>query len=215
MSRGFPIIFIAIALVCLATAPLTVCEAKSGDLVSIFSGKDLTGWEMIDAQTWSAKDGILYVAQGGGGWLKSTKQYKDFILELEYKLEKGGNSGVFLRALREGNPAFSGMEIQILDDHGKEPTIHSTGSLYDAVAPLVNASKPAGEWNKYRISLKGNRLKARLNGKDILDTNLADPELNARMADDRKFDKRAQVGFIGLQAYGNPVQFRKIKIREL
>jgi hypothetical protein len=214
MSRKTAVLFsIVIALVCLCMA--SICTAISGGFIPMLNGNDLTGWEQIGAQTWSVHDGVLYVTKGGTGWLKSTKQYKDFDLELEYKLEKGSNSGVFLRALREGNPAFSGMEIQMLDDFGKKPNIHSTGALYDAVAPSVNATKPAGEWNHYQILLKGNRLTVRLNGKRIIRVNLADHALNARLADELKFDKRAQVGFIGLQAYDNPVQYRNIRIREL
>ena len=69
----------------------------------------------------------------------------DVILELEYAINDGGNSGVFIHSALEKNPAFTGHEMQILADYGKEPKKFTTGSLYDVVAPAKNMSKPHGE----------------------------------------------------------------------
>ena len=86
-----------------------------------------------------------------GSWLRTEKAYGDFTLDFEYAINKSGNSGVFLRSALEKNPAFSGHEMQILDDHGRAPAKFTSGSLYDVVAPAKNMSKPAGDWNQVHI----------------------------------------------------------------
>jgi hypothetical protein len=181
---------------------------------AIFNGTDLSGWQVAGADAWSVKDGVLECSGRGGGWIHTNAQYRDFVLRLEYKVAKDGNSGIFLRAAPQGNPAFSGMEIQVLDDYGEPPDKHSAGSLYDAVAPVVNASKPAGEWNQVEITLWGDDLTIIMNGQKLYSVNLADPGLNATQAEDRKFPNRAQVGYIGLQNHGSQVWYRNIRINE-
>ena len=88
----------------------------------LFNGKDLTGWQPIGgaATSWHVEDDMLYCSGGGGGWLSTDKEYANFELELEFRLPPGGNSGVFLRAPKEGDGAYAGMEIQVLDDEAKE-----------------------------------------------------------------------------------------------
>src|SRR5947209_20633795 len=112
---------------------------------SLFNGKDLTGWQVNDKgniNVWGAENGILYVSGSGGGWLMTDKEYGDFELRLEYKIPKGGNSGVGIRSPLQGDPAYVGMEIQLIDDvnWGKlEPWQH-TGSIYNVepAAKLAN-----------------------------------------------------------------------------
>src|SRR5438874_594750 len=85
----------------------------------IFNGKDLTGWTVNEGgqmKYWGAENGILFVTGGGGGWLMTEKEYGDFVISLEYKMPKHGNSGVALRSPMKGDPAYVGMEIQLLDD---------------------------------------------------------------------------------------------------
>ena len=92
----------------------------------------------------------------------------------------GSNSGIFLRAGRTGNPAFSGMELQILSDAGKPADVHSTGSLYGAVAPTKNMAKPDGEWNQVEITAIKREVTAIWNGEKILDVQLDDPKYHKR-----------------------------------
>src|SRR5699024_104271 len=128
----------------------------------LFNERDLTGWTRVggDAGGWHADDGILYTEGSGekwkkgagGGWLSTTETYDDFKLQLEYRLPEGGNSGIFLRAPHEGDPAYEGLEIQLLDDDaeqyaGLEPWQY-TGSIYDVQAPSGRSSKQAGQWQK-------------------------------------------------------------------
>src|SRR3954462_11779989 len=104
-------------------AALAPAQAPEG-FTPLFNGKDLTGWKATGkTDVWGAENGVLYVAGGGGGWLLTEKEFKDFELRLEYKMPKMGNSGVGLRTPLPGqqpkgkgwDPAYVGMEIQLLD----------------------------------------------------------------------------------------------------
>ncbi|HWH72370.1 MAG TPA: DUF1080 domain-containing protein [Candidatus Sulfotelmatobacter sp.] len=182
-------------------------EAAPKDL---FNGRDLTGWVAMHGGQWSIENGVLIGHDGtnwstnpqvSGSWLRTEKEYGDFVLELEYAINAKGNSGIHFRAGLEKNPSFTGYEMQILDDAGREPKKTTTGSLYDVVVPTKNMSKPAGEWNKVRITCKGNRIQVNLNGEDIIDF---------------QGDRRTR-GYIGFQNHDNHavVKFRKIRLTEL
>ncbi len=223
------IMFIA-AFACVVSAvpsgaqKLTPKEKKQG-YVSLFDGKDLSGWTMMDAQDWSVKNGIL-ITQGKGGWLRSDNMYKDFELQLDFKMSPSHaldvnsltNSGVMLRSLKDGNPSFSGMEIQIIDDHGRSKSFQlqwqRCGALYGAVPPAMDATKPAGEWNHYDITLVGGHLNVKLNGKVVVNVpNLYDPAFNKTIAEGAPFTQRVKQGYIGLQSHTNEVDFRNIAIK--
>jgi len=106
------------------------------------------------------------------------------------------------------------MEIQILDDYGREPDVHSNGALYAAVKPAVNPSKPAGQWNSREIVCIGRRIKVSENGKRLYAVNLDDPAYNSG-PDAPNLGRRLPAGFIGLQNHGSPVEFRNIRIKDM
>jgi len=197
-----------------AAPPPAVDNQWEQAFTPMFNGVDLTGWQVMGSESWSVQDGVLECSGEGGGWIRSERQYRDFVLRLEYRVTPDANSGIFIRSALEGNPAFSGMEIQVLDDYGEPPDTHSAGSLYDAVAPAVNASKPAGEWNQVEITCWGDNLVVFMNGQKLYAINLADPALNATQAEERKFPNRAQTGYIGLQNHGAAVAYRNLRINE-
>jgi hypothetical protein len=181
----------------------------------LFNGQNLNGWKVHDGKmdVWGAEKGILYVEGGGGGWLMTEKQYGDFELRLEFKMPKKGNSGVGLRAPRKGDPAYQGMEIQLLDDDNWEnlrPTQY-TGAIYDVVAPSKKVVKPHGEWNRMRIIAKGRRITVHLNGTKIVDADLDDYKEHFKKHPGLKRER----GHIGLQSYNYRVEFRKLYIKEL
>src|SRR5262249_7532140 len=154
-------------------------EGPPAGFESLFNGKDLTGWKVQpggNMKVWGAENGLLYVNGSGGAWLMTEKEYGDFELRLEWKVPVKGNSGVGLRAPLQGDPAYQGMEIQILDDANYKnlrPTQY-TGSIYDVVGPSKNVTKPAGESNQYVITAKGPKITVELNGTKIVDANLDD-----------------------------------------
>jgi hypothetical protein len=175
----------------------------------LFNGRDFTGWVALHGGEWKIEDGAIVGRNGtnwttnpekSGSWLRTEKEYSDFVLELEYAINARGNAGVFIRSGLEKNPAFTGHEMQIVDDHGKEPRKSSTGALYDMVAASKNMSRPANEWNKVRIICKGKRIQINLNGEDIVDYQT----------------DRLTRGYLGLQNHDAQavIKFRNIRITE-
>jgi hypothetical protein len=191
----------------------TRMQARDADLMST----GLIGWQQIGGQerAWHFEDGILYAEGENGGWLATHRQYDNFALAVEFRVPPGGNSGVFIRAPLEGDPAYTGMEIQILDDRAEqwsdlEPSQY-TGSIYGVQAPSDRVSKKAGEWQRMVIIADGPHVQVGLNGKKIIDTNLTYYP--------NKLDMHPGLmrtgGYIGLQSHGSRVEFRNIMIREL
>jgi hypothetical protein len=199
---------------CLVIVLLCGSTVSAGEWKLLFNGKDLTGWQVVDAakDSWRAVDGMLQCT-GGGGWISTSQQYANFELELEFRVPEGGNSGVFLRAPHEGNPAYQGMEIQVLDDHAEQyaklkPTQY-TGSIYDVVAAQPRVTKKPGEWQKMVIVAKGRHVTVNLNGTKIIDANLDDhPEKNASHP-----GLKRETGYLGLQNHGSPLDYRNLRIR--
>jgi hypothetical protein len=187
---------------------------KSGSTSLLSTG--LVGWQQIDGEegSWKLQDGVLYT-EGGSGWLSTVREYDDFVLSLEYRVSPGGNSGVFVRAPHEGNPAYEGMEIQILDDYADEWSAlrpeQYTGSIYDVQAPAERASKPPGEWQEMVIECRGPRVTVGLNGEKVIDTSVDFFPY--------RFDTHPGLmrhgGYIGLQNHGSRIEFRTIRIRQL
>ena len=188
---------------------------------ALFNGKDLDGWKVHggDMKFWGADadKGILYVDGGGGGWLMTEKEYGDYELRVDWKIPEKGNSGVALRAPREGDPAYTGMEIQILDNdwHKKNlkglQDVQLAGAIYGVVAPSKDVTKPIGEWNSYRITAKGRRIKIELNGTVIVDADLDDSKEQFKKHPGLTREK----GCIGLQSHSERVEFRNVFVKEL
>ena len=194
---------------------------------SIFNGRDLEGWEPHpSAKHYRVADGTLvFPSLPGDGEIRTARDYRDFELRFDFKISKMANSGLFLRASRDGkNPAFSGCEVQILDDFNWETVTKSTlkpwqftGSLYGSVPTGDRAAHhPLGRWNTYEVRYEGSRLRVKLNGSTLYDVDTFEVEGNPPFRD------RAPAGFIGLQRHapGNVegdayAWFRNLYIREL
>jgi hypothetical protein len=191
----------------------------------LFNGKDLTGWKVMGGKmdVWGAdKDkGIMFVDGRGGGWLMTEKEYDNFEVRLEFKMPKMGNSGVALRAPLMGDPAYQGMEIQLLDDanyKGLRPAQHC-GSIYDVVAPSKQVTKPAGEWQKIRIVAKGRQITIELNGIEIVSANLDDYKDRVAANPEKKLPAHPGLarttGHLGLQSHDGRVEFRNVYVKPL
>ncbi len=190
--------------------------AAAGDdagFVPMFNGKDLTGWQTTG--NWLVeKDGTVTLKPRPGekGWtrydayLTTKRTYRDFVLDLEFKFGRGGNSGVFLRVADPKSQVSTGFEVQILDTHGKKKIgAHDCGGVIGTAAPSKNMVKPAGEWNRYTITCKGTKLKVVLNGEQIIDLDLSKSGLK----------NRPPAGYIGFQDEAKPVWYRNVRIKEL
>ena len=181
--------------------------------VSMFNGKDLTGWNTTG--NWVVeKDNTITLKPRPGehGWtrykdyLTTNRQYANFILDLEFKFNKDGNSGVFMRIGNLKDHVKYGFEVQILDTHGKKKVgAHDCGGVIGTAGPTKNMVKPAGEWNRYTITVKDNSLKVVLNGEQIIDLDMSKSKIKDRPAK----------GYISFQDEGKPIWYRNVKIKEL
>jgi len=196
-----------------------LCAAEPG-FTSLFNGKDLTGWTLVAKKGggYSVQDGAIVCANGGGGNLLTDKDYDNFVLRLEFKLPPGGNSGIGLRAPLTGDVAYSGMEIQVLDQDNEKykgvlkPWQHN-GSLYNVFPATADALKPVGQWNQEEITANGPNIKVVLNGKTILDADIStvkDPAVLKKHPGLQRTTGR--IGFLG---HNDPVAFRNIRIKPL
>ncbi len=171
---------------------------------------------------WKIKDGILYGGEKRGTWLISEKEYTDFILEFDIKLTERGNSGVALRAPLKGDPAFDGMELQIADLRYNPQAKPSelTGGIYRAIAPTKQVYKPT-EWNSIRVELRGNSLKATINGELIQDIDLSQHTETVKRHDGtdapnvKDRPKKGHIGFQHLSRNNEPIMIRHARIQEL
>lgn len=192
---------------------------------ALFNGKDLTGWEMARPGSWVVEDGVL--SRKGGADLWTVEEFGDFILDLEFKVAQGTNSGVCLRVKRdpEIQPIWrdGSLEIQILDSSAAaaKPSMQDSGALYDLVAPTKNVMRKTGEWNRLTVTSVGSRITVVMNGERIVDADL-DKWTEAHKNPDGTPNKYAKAmkdaprkGYIYLQEHGDPVWFRKIWIKPL
>lgn len=178
----------------------------------LFNGRDLSGWTVLDGKLdqWGAEQGILFVKGGGGGWLMTEDVYADFELRLDYHLPHSGNSGVALRAPLKGDPAYEGMEIQLIDDvnwKDLRPAQH-TGSIYDVVPPLRQPARP-GEWNQMRIVARGRRVVVEVNGALVVDADLD----QFKDLKDKHPGLLRDSGHLGLQSHDGRFDFRNLYIK--
>lgn len=183
----------------------------------LFNGKDLAGWTAVGGpiESWGVEKDLVYTTGKGGGWLSTDKEYANFEFKLEFKLPAGGNSGVFIRAPREGQPWIDGMEVQILDDDDAqyanlEPGQYC-GSVYKVAPAKRGATKKPGEWQAMSIRCEGPKVVITLNGQKIVDADLS------KATDKQKTNPgiSRKAGYIGLQNHGTRLDFRKVEIREL
>jgi hypothetical protein len=229
----------ALALALLIGGSVTMTEGQAPNALSakeqaagwklLFDGKSLAGWKGFKKDTpgagWKAVDGVLHRAAEGGDLL-TVEQFGDFELTVDWKIEKGGNSGIFFRVVDEGEQAWwSGPEVQILDNavhRDGKIELTSAGSNYAVHPPVRDVTKPIGEWNTVRLVVKGAHVEQWMNGVKLLEYELWSPDWETRVKAS-KFGKsplyelygRAKRGHIALQDHGDPVWFRNIKIRPL
>jgi hypothetical protein len=183
----------------------------------LFNGKNLDGWKATGkADVWAAEDGAIVCYRGGGGWLLTEKEFGDFEFRCEYRwLRAGGNSGVALRAPNNGDdPAYHGMEIQLIDDEGwpgKLADYQHTGSIYDVQPAKASPNKKIGEWNSVRLVCQGRKVTVEQNGKELVNANLDDYKAKFERHPGLKREK----GHVGFQSYNVRVEFRNIYVKEL
>ncbi|HUQ90297.1 MAG TPA: DUF1080 domain-containing protein [Bryobacteraceae bacterium] len=196
------------------------CFGAEDGFTPLFDGQSLKGWKLIKpvGSGYHVKDGMIVCPADGGGNLFTEKEYGDFVFRYEYRLSPGGNNGVGIRAPLDGDTAYKGMEIQILDDgHEKykariKPEQY-TGSIYDTFPARTGFQKPAGEWNEGEITARGSHIQVRLNGVIIVDADLKNVREEKVLA--KHPGLRKPSGHIGFLGHGTLVEFRNIRVKPL
>ncbi len=204
---------------------LTDAEKAAGWRL-LFDGKTTTGWRNYGKPTisdgWVVQDGAL-TRVGAGGDIITSDEFKNFELSIDWKIEPGGNSGIFYRAADDTDEIYwNAVEMQVLDDakhpDGQSP-VTSAGAAYDLYPAPRGHVHPGGEWNTARLIVNGNHVEHWLNGVKLLEYELGSRDWDSKVAGSKfkphpRFGKNSQ-GHIGLQDHGNVVAYRNIKIRVL
>ena len=218
-----------ILLSALILSSILSCSKQQDEWIVLFDGTSTDAWRGFQRQDfpvdgWKIEDGALKTIVGGDQCdIITREKFKDFELEVEWRVAPGGNSGIFYRAT-EDYPAVwqSAPEMQVLDDSlhndGKN-TNTSAGSLYGLIAPTNKVLLPVGEYNKAKVIVKGNHVEHWLNGAKIVEYQFGSDELKSLIAESKFKDfsgfAKATEGYIALQHHGQEVWFRNIRIRHL
>ena len=209
-----------------APADNTLSDAeKTEGWELLFDGQNTNGWHNYlkeNLEGWQVQDGILHTP-GKQGDIVTDKEFENFELVVDWKIEEQGNSGIFYHVVEHQDYPrmhMTGPEFQIIDDENYPQELtenQKTGSNSDVKAPTASAANPPGSWNNTRISVNQGEVEHWLNGQKILEYNMNSAEWKQLVADSKFADMdyaKVQRGRIGLQDHGGPVFFRNIKIRE-
>ena len=205
------------------------CSKTPSDWTILFDGQSVTGMrgykmDSFPWDSWVIKEGTLKTIPGSKGVdVISTDIYKDFELELEWKLQSGGNSGIFYFATEDGNFIWqSAPEMQVLDNTAhpdRMRKVTSAGALYDLIAPKNEVVKPLGQFNQVKIISKDNHIEHWLNGQKLLEYEYGSEEMKALIGQskfkDMPYFAKASSGRIGLQGDHGEVWYKNIRIRKL
>ena len=208
-------------------------EEKSAGWRLLFDGRSTAGWRGFKSTTvpasWKVENGSLLSRRDSNstGDLITTDKFENFELLLEWKMTKGGNSGVIYRATEDHDQVWqSGPEYQILDNAGHLDGLNrlaSAGGCYAVFAPAKDVTRPLGEWNQTRILAEGKHVEHWLNGEKLVEYDIDSDRWEAHVKTSKFFLTgygqgnwgQAKSGHIGLQDYGGAIEYRDIKIRSI
>lgn len=196
-------------------------EKKEGYKV-LFDGTNMHNWTG-NTTDYIIEDGNIAIrpkpGKGSGGNLFTKEEFSDFVFRFEFKLTPGANNGLGIRAPLEGDAAYQGMELQILDN--EDPIYKNLhvyqyhGSVYGTLPAKRGFLKPVGEWNYEEVIVKGPKIKVILNGTVILDGDITEARKNGAADGKKHPGLLRESGHIGFLGHGSPVEFRNIRIKDL
>ena len=199
---------------------LSAAEKKEGFKV-LFDGTNMHEWTG-NTKDYVIDNGDIYIkpaSNGGHGNLYTKKEYSDFVFRFEFQLTPGANNGLGIRTPLEGDAAYVGMELQILDNEAaiykdlKPYQYH--GSVYGTLAAKRGFLKPVGEWNYEEVIVKGPKIKVILNGTTILDGDITEARKNGAADHLDHPGLKRDSGHIGFLGHGSELRFRNIRVKEL
>ena len=198
---------------------LTNMEKMDG-FIQLFNGNNLDGW-VGNKTDYVVEDGliVLHPGNGGSGNLFTEKEYSNFNFRFEFQLTPGANNGLGIRAPLEGDTAYVGMELQILDNTAeKYKDLHEYqyhGSVYGVIPAKKGFLKPVGEWNQEEVIVQGDSVTVILNGEIILAGNIREASKGGTLDGKKHKGLKNKKGHIGFLGHGDSLSFRNIRIREL
>lgn len=211
-------LFISISL--LYFLPVSKLQAQEEGFISLFDGKSLSGW-VGNKNSYLVKDGLIVIEPqgGGGGNLYTEKEYGNFILRFEFQLTPGANNGLGIHTPLEGDAAYVGKELQILDNEAEKyanlQPYQYHGSVYGVISAKRGYLRPMGEWNQQEVRVQHPNVTVVLNGEVILEGNYLESSKNGTLDKKEHPGLQRSRGHIGFLGHGDVVRFRNIKIKEL
>lgn len=195
-------------------------QASDKGFTSLFNGNDLSGW-VGNTQSYTVTDGTITVKpqEGSGGNLYTEKEYSNFIFKFEFQLTPGANNGLGIHTPLEGDAAYVGKELQILDNTAekyanlKDYQYH--GSVYGISPAKRGYQRPVGEWNQQTVTVDGPNITVVLNGETILNDNLHSATANGTIDGKDHPGLNRSKGHIAFLGHGDVLSFRNIMIREI
>jgi type 1 glutamine amidotransferase len=194
-------------------SPTALEPTEGPEWIQLFNGKDFDGWEFMgNKDAWQVLPGGIIHSNGGknGKWLRYAKEeFGNFIIRAEWRISKEGNSGLFIRAKREGNPWETGHEVQALNMPDRDE-LHCTGSLYGSVPVNPRPDETPERWHEFEVQANGQHFIVIVDQVKVIDAKAADyPELK----------KRPLRGFIGIQDShtdaGKWAEWRNVRVKKL
>ncbi len=195
-------------------------EEKQEGFARLFNGNDLQEWVGDKSGYVVDNERITFKPdQEEGGMLFTEDQYGDFVFRFEFQLTPGANNGLAIRSPLEGNPAYEGMELQILDNTAQiykdleDYQYH--GSVYGVIPAKRGYLKPVGEWNEQEVFIRGNNIRVTLNGHTIVKGNLKEAAEGGTPDGREHPGLEPDKGHIGFMGHGSVVSFRNIRVKSL
>jgi len=221
MKKGFKNQFSYLLLFSLLTLSCSVYKNQGeSNFQTLFNGKNLDGW-VGNKQSYRAENGTIIVDPKGkgGGNLYTEKEYSNFNFRFEFQLTPGANNGLGIHAPLEGDAAYVGKELQILDNtadkYANLKAYQYHGSVYGIIPAKRGFQKPVGEWNSQEVIVKGSSIKIILNGTTIVDGDFIEASKNGTMDKKDHSGLLRTKGHIGFLGHGDVLRFRNIRIQEL
>ena len=221
MSKSNSVLILALFVFALGLASCNSQKINAGkDFVSLFNGENLDGW-VGNKTSYRAENGMIVIdPQGtGGGNLFTEKEYGDFTLRFEFQLTPGANNGLGIHAPLEGDAAYVGKELQILDNTAEKfaelQEYQYHGSVYGVIPAKRGFLKPVGEWNSQEVIVNHPHIKIILNGETILDGDYLEASKNGTVDHKDHPGLQRSSGHIGFLGHGDVVRFKNISIKEL
>jgi type 1 glutamine amidotransferase len=189
---------------------LPVPKPDRQGFVSLFNGENLDGWVIMgNPAGFVVKNGVIHSeGESGADWMRTVRQYRDFVLKLDWRVSKDGNSGVFLRSTEDGQPWVTGVEVQISSIPRDES--HCTGSLYGYVAVNPRPDESPDRWHTFEIRVVGRHYTVVADAKKVCGGDARDV---ASLAD------KPLLGYLGVQdshaAKPATIEYRNIRVRDL